>query len=215
MTWPTQKANTTYVDNDADPIWRARFDINQNFENVNNIIDEFNISTVNDKQVLEYNSTNTRFDPTDIRQQAKYRAVISLDANLFATPTDSAGEAVEDYTGGYTIDYTNETGITVGSDSGRSTIVFPTGSYIIRTVGYFGVGERDIQTTWSNSDSTTTYWQANEQTTDGTGDSKVTRYLVGTVQTFTQSTTVYMRYRNVTDANSTYDHPELHIWRIA
>lgn len=215
MSWPTVKASTTYVDSDADPIWRARFDINQNFENVNNIIDEFNIATVNDKQVLEYNSTNSRFNRADSKQQATYRAVISLDARLFATPTDSAGEAVEDYTGGYTIEYTNDTGITVGSDAGRSTIVFPAGSYILRTVGYESVGTRDIQTSWSNSDLTTEYWQANEQPTDGTDASRVARYLVGTVQTFTQSTTVYMRYRNVTTANTTYGHPDLHIWRIA
>lgn len=214
MTWPVNKASTTYVDNDSDPIWRARFDINHNFDNVNSIIDEFNITTPADKQILEYNSSNSRFELNDSKQQAKYRALISFNGSFAVTPTDSAGAGVEeDYTSGYTIENANDTGITVGSDAGRSTIVFPAGSYVIRTIGYYSVGTRDILTRWTDSAGTTVYWTAYERSTDSTGGSRIARYLMGTVQTFTESTPVYMHYTN--SATDTYSHPALHIWRIA
>jgi len=58
MAWPSgTKASTANVDNPSDLVADARADIKQNIDNVNTIIDEFNISSPSDGQILKYNST--------------------------------------------------------------------------------------------------------------------------------------------------------------
>ena len=58
-TWPSgSKASTANVDAGTDSITSARADIKQNFDNVNTIIDTFNITTPSDGDLLQYSSSS-------------------------------------------------------------------------------------------------------------------------------------------------------------
>lgn len=64
-TWPSgSKASTANLDAGSDKPSLARADIKQNVDNVNSIIDMFNISSPTNDQVLKYNTTNSRFELT-------------------------------------------------------------------------------------------------------------------------------------------------------
>jgi len=62
MAWPTTKAGTTNVDSGSDRPSLARPDIKQNIDNVNSIIDEFNISSPSDGDVLQYSSSSGQWE---------------------------------------------------------------------------------------------------------------------------------------------------------
>lgn len=63
MAWPSgTKASTTNVDQGADKIALARPDIKQNIDNVNDIIDTFNISSPNDGDLLKYSSSTGKWE---------------------------------------------------------------------------------------------------------------------------------------------------------
>lgn len=62
-TWPAgTKAGTTNLDAGTDSPRLARPDIKQNVDNVNAIIDMFNIDSPSANQILKYNSSNARFE---------------------------------------------------------------------------------------------------------------------------------------------------------
>ena len=62
-TWPTgTKASTANLDAGTDSPRLARADIKQNVDNVNAIIDMFNIDSPTNGQVLKYNTSNARFE---------------------------------------------------------------------------------------------------------------------------------------------------------
>lgn len=62
-TWPTgTKASTANLDSGTDSPRLARPDIKQNVDNVNAIIDMFNIDSPSNDQVLKYNTSNARFE---------------------------------------------------------------------------------------------------------------------------------------------------------
>ena len=62
-TWPSaSKASTNNLDQGSDSPRLARADIKQNVDNVNDIIDMFDISTPSDNQILKYNNSNARFE---------------------------------------------------------------------------------------------------------------------------------------------------------
>ncbi len=62
-TWPSgSKAGTTNLDAGTDSPRLARPDIKQNVDNVNAIIDMFNIDSPSANQVLKYNNSNARFE---------------------------------------------------------------------------------------------------------------------------------------------------------
>lgn len=62
MAWPTTKAGTTNVDAGSDSPTNARADIKQNIDNVNSIIDEFNISSPSDGDLLQYSSSSGQWE---------------------------------------------------------------------------------------------------------------------------------------------------------
>lgn len=63
MAWPSgSKANNTYTDQGSDLISNARADINQTILNVNSIIDEFDIASPSDGDILQYNSASGHWD---------------------------------------------------------------------------------------------------------------------------------------------------------
>jgi len=62
-TWPSgTKASTTNLDAGTDSPASARADLKQNTDNVNSIIDMFNITSPSNDQVLKYNTSNARFE---------------------------------------------------------------------------------------------------------------------------------------------------------
>jgi len=62
-TWPTgTKASTANLDSGTDSPRLARADIKQNVDNVNAMIDMFNISSPSNGQILKYNTSNSRFE---------------------------------------------------------------------------------------------------------------------------------------------------------
>jgi hypothetical protein len=62
-TWPTgTKAGTTHLDSGTDSPRLARPDIKQNVDNVNSVIDMFNIDSPTNGQILKYNTSNARFE---------------------------------------------------------------------------------------------------------------------------------------------------------
>lgn len=63
MAWPSgTKAGTTNVDAGTDRPSNARADIKQNIDNVNSIIDEFNISSPSDGDLLQYSSSSGQWE---------------------------------------------------------------------------------------------------------------------------------------------------------
>lgn len=61
-TWPSaSKASTSNLDSGSDKPRLARADIKQNVDNVNDIIDMFNIDSPLDKQILAYDSGTAKF----------------------------------------------------------------------------------------------------------------------------------------------------------
>jgi hypothetical protein len=61
--WPSStKASTDNVDSGSDKPRLARADIKQNIDNTNSIIDMFDLASPSDKDILVYNSTNSRFE---------------------------------------------------------------------------------------------------------------------------------------------------------
>ena len=64
MAWPSgTKAGTTNVDAGSDRPALARADIKQNIDNVNAIIDEFDITSPSNGDILTYNSTSGAWEP--------------------------------------------------------------------------------------------------------------------------------------------------------
>ena len=63
MAWPSTKASTSNVDAGSDSPSSARADIKQNIDNVNSIIDEFDIASPSNGDILTYNSTSGAWEP--------------------------------------------------------------------------------------------------------------------------------------------------------
>jgi len=92
MSWPSgSKAGTTHVDNGNDLLRNARADIKQNIDNVNDIIDEFNISSPSDGDLLQYSSSTSKWEQVASGSigAAGQQAIIKADATDLNL--DSAG----------------------------------------------------------------------------------------------------------------------------
>lgn len=112
-TWPTgTKASTANLDSGTDSPRLARADIKQNVDNVNAIIDMFNIDGPTNGQVLKYNTSNSRFElDTDATGSA-------VSATTFVGD-DSTGTAVNP---GETFKIAGATGITTAVSGDTLTI---------------------------------------------------------------------------------------------
>jgi len=112
-TWPSgTKASTANLDSGTDSPRLARADIKQNVDNVNAIIDMFNISSPTNGQILKYNASNTRFElDTDATGSA-------VSATTFVGD-DSSGTAVNP---GETFKIAGATGITTAVSGDTLTI---------------------------------------------------------------------------------------------
>jgi hypothetical protein len=64
-TWPSaSKAPTTNLDSGTDSPAAARADLKTNVDNVNSVIDMFDIASPTNNQILKYNNSNSRFELT-------------------------------------------------------------------------------------------------------------------------------------------------------
>ena len=116
-TWPSgTKAGTTHLDAGTDSPRLARPDIKQNVDNVNAIIDMFNIDSPSSNQILKYNSSNARFElGTDSTGTAAAATTFVGD--------DSSGTAVN---AGETFKIAGGTNITTAVSGDTVTITGPT-----------------------------------------------------------------------------------------
>jgi len=211
MAWPSgTKASTANVDQGSDKIRLARPDIKQNIDNVNDIIDTFDIASATDGQQLQYNSTSGKFESVG---GSGHTIAIQFDSTIGQNLSN------EIYTGGFTIVGDNATGITVDQpSSGESTITFPAGTYKIETVkdhhsGVYGSTQYD---TISFDALDPGDDQIFEGITRGTGF-YFRVYQVG--RTFTVSTETRVHLTFTTDlqggGSATHSHADLIVTRLA
>jgi len=124
MAFPTVKAGTTHVDAGTDRPSDARADIKQNIENVNAIIDEFNISSPNDGDILQYSSSTGQWEQVagSFISIAKFNTNTSqgtnISGNIYRRPISSTGR----------VDTSNI--VTFNADNERFTL--GAGTYIIQ-----------------------------------------------------------------------------------
>jgi len=82
-TWPSaSKASTSNLDSGSDKPRLARADIKQNVDNVNDIIDMFNIDSPLDKQYLAYDGATQKFQ---LSQSLNTQGIQIDDNNIIAT----------------------------------------------------------------------------------------------------------------------------------
>jgi hypothetical protein len=111
-TWPAgTKASTDNLDAGTDSPSTARADILQNVQNVNAIVDMFNISSPQDNQILKYNTSNSRFE-----------LAASTGETLTIVGDDSTGTAI---TLGETFKIAGSGGVTTAVSGDTLTVTGP------------------------------------------------------------------------------------------
>lgn len=113
MAWPTQKASTENVDQASDRIEDGRSEINQNIDNINEIIDHFDISTAEENQIIKYDGV-----------EGKWKNVNAVVDFVFVYYTGYPGE--QEGFGLY-----DATGLVQNIDSAQSTITVLPGYYVL------------------------------------------------------------------------------------
>lgn len=140
-TWPSaSKASTTNVDQGSDKISLARADIKQNFDNVNDIIDTFNISSPSDGDLLQYSSSSGQWEQIASTDVAKNYAIFKM-----AASSDDAGGGLYHWAID-TVNY-NAGFLTNNSDSaGGYNFTLETGTYTIEWLGPISAGDAQVDT---------------------------------------------------------------------
>ena len=135
MAWPSgTKASTSNCDAGTDQISNARADIKQNIDNVNSIIDEFNISSPSDGDLLQYSTSSGKWEQvatTSVGSQSKL-ALLDFRAENLSQGTYGVGSATA-LTAGQVTELSDPDGIvTVSGDSASEyTITLSAGKYLI------------------------------------------------------------------------------------
>ena len=132
-TWPSgTKASTANLDAGTDRPSLARPDIKQNVDNVNAIIDMFDITTPSNGQILKYNLSNTRFElASDADLNTTYSISAEADganANLRLTGSDASTDDIQLVAGTnitLTVDSAGAVTIDAAGGSGGITTVTP------------------------------------------------------------------------------------------
>jgi hypothetical protein len=156
-TWPAAtKASTTHVDQGTDQISLARADIKQNMDNVNDIIDIFNIASPTNGDMMQYNSSTTKWEK--VASTAVGSSVKAAQLTI-----DSTNDAV---TGGYRFLLSKGTGI----DDADSIITLSDSNYrFALTAGtYQLVMSQTTGATDSSNDTTFKWYNITDDTDVGT-----------------------------------------------
>ena len=163
MAWPSgSKANTTYTDQGSDLISNARADINQNILNTNSVIDEFDISSPTDGDILQYNSASGHWDSV-----SPSAAGLSNTAMITLNNTSEELVSVTTYRRNFTIDFDPNSFL---SKSGDFQLVLTAGSYLMYPTPH-ATGENESAVTIYNetgsADLVVNFLEANEIGTSG------------------------------------------------
>lgn len=161
MAWPTTKASNQYTDSGQDRIADARAEINQNITNVNAIIDEFNIASPTDGDLLQYSSSSGKWE--QVAGTSIGQSVALIEWETYPT--------LEGVTGSITFDETfqqtfftsisdSNSIVTINADSASvAELELATGKYWIDAILYF-----------QSTNISTFNWTLS--TTDSAGDNK-------------------------------------------
>jgi len=163
MAWPSgSKANTTYTDQGSDLISNARADINQNILNTNSVIDEFDISSPTDGDILQYNSASGHWDSV-----SPSAAGLSNTAMITFNNTSEQLVSGNTYRRNFTIDFDPNSFL---SKSGDFQLVLTAGSYLMYPTPH-ATGENESAVTIYNetgsADLVVNFLEANEIGTSG------------------------------------------------
>lgn len=210
MTWPTTKAGTTNVDEGKDSIRLARPDIKQNIDNTNDIIDTFSITSPSDGDILEYNSSTSKFENVSGVQSSPATFALEFDSEIDYTTS------LLDYGGGLTITGSNSTGVSVGNpdSAGQDTITFPAGTYTVKILAnkysgvYGGSNYEDVDFYFRDVSDNSIVFEG--RTKQLSFDFRV--YDLGDTVTFASETTLKIDYTS--DTNN-WQHPPIIVTRIA
>jgi hypothetical protein len=139
-TWPSgSKAVTTNLDAGTDRPSLARTDIKQNVDNVNSIIDMFNIATPANEQILKYNSGNSRFElVADAGQNINAGTGITVDQESDGGVTISASVTDTTYTLDAVQDGTDANLVLTDSNALTDAIQLVAGTNVTLTVDSTG-----------------------------------------------------------------------------
>jgi len=125
-TWPSgTKASTTNVDAGTDQISSARADIKQNIDNVNTIIDTFNISSPSDGDLLQYSTSSGKWEQVATSSVGAQANIVVFDSTV---NEDSAGVG-SDYDSTFTV--TGGGSITTSTN----TLTIPAGIFVLQSLG--------------------------------------------------------------------------------
>jgi hypothetical protein len=163
MAWPSgSKANTTYTDQGSDLISNARADINQNILNTNSVIDEFDISSPTDGDILQYNSSSGHWDSIS-------PSAAGLSNTAMITLNNDSEELVSGntYRRNFTIDFDPNSFL---SKSGDFQLVLTAGSYLMYPTPHTTDDEESAVTIYNetgSADLVSNFLVANEIGTSG------------------------------------------------
>tara|TARA_B100000925_G_C21969108_1_gene456985 strand:- start:353 stop:1000 length:648 start_codon:yes stop_codon:yes gene_type:complete len=160
MAWPSgTKASTSNCDAGTDQISLARADIKQNIDNVNSIIDEFNISSPSNGDLLQYSTSSGKWEQvatTSVGSQSKL-ALLDFRAENLSQGTFSVTSA-DALTAGQVTELADPDGlVSVSGDSASAyTITLSAGKYLIDLM-YDGSTPNtfDFRIEWKDHDSGT------------------------------------------------------------
>lgn len=211
-TWPSgTKAGTSNVDNGSDLIRLARPDIKQNIDNTNAIIDTFDPSGASNQDLLTYNSSTTKFEPTS--SIGLSTTLVEFDSGMPYINNLSR----DDYSGGFTIVGGNAIGLTAGTSGSRSTLTFPAGTYQIGTAETFYYGQHGVPVNFSLSFKLKKDSDESDILEESTTSSSFyfRRYYWYSIVTFASNTEVYVETNRSQPNSNDYDHTPLLINRLA
>jgi hypothetical protein len=147
-TWPSgTKASTTNVDEGTDLISNARADIKQNFDNVNDIIDTFNISSPSDGDLLQYSNSSGQWE-----QVASTSVGSSLQIAVVSMTSGEELVSGNTYRRAFTIDADSNSIVTEDS-AGDFTFELATGTYLFAPNNQTAVVQQSNITLFNESDS--------------------------------------------------------------
>jgi len=163
MAWPSgSKANTTYTDQGSDLISNARADINQNILNTNSVIDEFDIASPTDGDILQYNSASGHWDSV-----SPSAAGLSNTAMITFNNTSEQLVSGNTYRRNFTIDFDPNSFLSKSDDF---QLVLTAGSYLMYPTPH-ATGENESAVTIYNetgsADLVVNFLEANEIGTSG------------------------------------------------
>lgn len=151
-TWPSgTKAGTTNVDNPTDLVANARADIKQNIDNVNDIIDTFNIATPSDGDLLQYSSSSGQWEQvasSSVGSAANFAYISILsgsDNNELVTGNTYRRAVTETFDPNSMITFDDSSGIS-------NTFTLAAGNYIFETFGVSIVAAHSLHNETDDTD---------------------------------------------------------------